>query len=755
MRLKRHININLLRLVYNSWHGYEHKYSIEKKALGPGGNADVYKAVSISDGQEVAIKILKNDHRKSKEKRGRFDDEINVMLENYPIIDGILPVFDYSIKGCWYTMPIATPVSTHTKDFKQISDVIDGFIQLSETLIELHEKGLSHRDIKPDNIYFFNNRYCLGDFGIVDIPNNPKNLTKKSDRIGARFTIAPEMLRDSKNADGRKADVYSLAKTLWMVLIDNKEGFDGQYNFIDESISLHSSEKLREIHLVEIDELLLNSTRNSPDDRPSMLEFRDMLVAWKDTYANPQKVQRSNWNFIIKHLFAGNFPASCSWSDIDSVIYVLNMVSKLPAYNYMIFSDNGGLDFQKAERANEEGCIYVYATNMRLLVKPKLLSVEVFNYSEWNYFLLELEKQDAILDNPQCEDEFLVEDTPAHYVSAQYAQYGVYDYDSGVKFPKGSKTVYRYLDGKFLIVLKDGFYNGIRSVIDGRHGDCNRVEFREYMNSIKSVAEGVDVKKYSCEDVLNHFFNENPFSIEQSSKNEEPGHSRWVSTEFINENYANFCFMEILQELGSNEPDKIAFFYRFNKDNTFTFPSFLSPEKLYLCRDGYIRSLPENDERILQVYDRELAIILFIDLEKKLNQLCGANEEDYTGVSFSAYIRRIGKPTHLFSKEEIKDLMRNADDRVDNTLVIDENGYAQIVQRHKEGMFYPLRHETWHAGNVYVGKYSTLSDLDDTFNYSLEKWLEYLTTNKRAIYQDYLSHSKPVEELIKEINTFY
>jgi len=110
MRLKRHININLLRLVYNSWHGYEHNYSIEKKALGPGGNADVFKAIRIADGKEVAIKILKNIFRKSNEKRARFEDEIRVMFENSPIIDGILPIYDFSIKGCWYTMPIATPV---------------------------------------------------------------------------------------------------------------------------------------------------------------------------------------------------------------------------------------------------------------------------------------------------------------------------------------------------------------------------------------------------------------------------------------------------------------------------------------------------------------------------------------------------------------------------------------------------------------------------------------------------------------------
>jgi hypothetical protein len=165
--------------------------------------------------------------------------------------------------------------------------------------------------------------------------------------------------------------------------------------------------------------------------------------------------------------------------------------------------------------------------------------------------------------------------------------------------------------------------------------------------------------------------------------------------------------------------------------------------------------LHEGDEHILLIYDRELAISLFISLEKKLSQWCNANEEDYIGAYFGVSLRRIGKPTHLFSKEEIKELMRSADDRVNNTLVIDEDGYACIVQRQNESLFYPLRHETWNAGNVYVGKYSTLSDLDDTYRYSLNKWLEYLRTNHKATFDDYVSYSKSEEELIEEINTIY
>ena len=74
---------------------------------------------------------------------------------------------------------------------------------------------------------------------------------------------------------------------------------------------------------------------------------------------------------------------------------------------------------------------------------------------KWNYFLLEFDELSPILSaEGYFDNEYLVEDYPAHYVSAQYAQYGVYDYETGNPLPKGFQTVYRYIRGKFLIVMK-------------------------------------------------------------------------------------------------------------------------------------------------------------------------------------------------------------------------------------------------------------------------------------------------------------
>ncbi len=53
--------------------------------------------------------------------------------------------------------------------------------------------------------------------------------------------------------------------------------------------------------------------------------------------------------------------------------------------------------------------------------------------------------------------------------------------------PKGSQTVYRYIRGKFLIVMKNGPYNGISGTYDGRHGNCSASEFRDYIEHLLNL----------------------------------------------------------------------------------------------------------------------------------------------------------------------------------------------------------------------------------------------------------------------------
>lgn len=751
----------------NSWHD---SYDIIEK-LGAGGNANVYHVRNKTNCMELALKELYN---KSYEKKARFINEIHITEQNASTIPGIIPIIESNKEEYWYTMPLATPILDYVKD-KTICDIVTGVIELSDTLEKLHEKGICHRDIKPSNIYYYNDRFSFGDFGLVDFPDNPDDFTKSDKGVGAIFTIAPEMKRDPKHADGTKGDVFSLAKTMWMLLSGDDRGFDGVYNYLDKSHGLRYIEKYKNIHLVELEELLKNATDNNPSLRPTIKEFKDRLNIWLDVFNDYDKAQASDWNFLNKQLFGLNPPESSCWREIHKIIEVLNIVGMTPAYNHMLFSDKGGLDFSYAELANEKDCIYIYDTaGCCYLVKPKCLYYEGFgeNY-RWNYFLLEFNRLNPIFEeNGVVDFEYLVEDMPGHYVDAKYVQYGVYDYDTGIPLPQGYKTVCRYIRGKFLIVMESGPYNNISGTYDGRHGLCSNTYFRDYISKLVKMYRDIFImlkqdKRFdnvSDEEIERRIlnlseFNKNPFSYNRNvslNKNDEKA-IKQKSKKYIQENYGSMNFKSILQT-DNITVRKIKFYFIFsNPDFVVSLDSFFHTKK-YICKDGYIKELESPlAEDCYYIYDREKAISFRNQFQQIINEILyqrNLSVLDKYENFISIELMRCGKPSHLFTKQEINEEMRKADDRVNNQLVIDENGYAKVIKNNEYGLLYPVRHESWHAGNNFVGKYSNLSTLNDEYLSSLQGWLLYLQTGKKQ-YMDYIHDNRDEEELIKKIREYY
>ena len=175
-----------------------------------------------------------------------------------------------------------------------------------------------------------------------------------------------------------------------------------------------------------------------------------------------------------------------------------------------------------------------------------------------------------------------------------------------------------------------------------------------------------------------------------------------------------------------------------------------------MCADGHIREIDREDTvEIYYTYRREE----IWKICERCNQLVEGKcrEAGYTGrileELFSVEMKKCGNPTHLFTKEEMREAMRNADDRRTNVLVIDEDGYVQMIQDIHKAALYPVRNEAWQAGNIYVGKYSDLSDLDRVYIYSLQGWLFYLESG-RSIFMDYCDDNDE-RKLLEEIGRYY
>jgi len=742
--------------------------------LGHGGNGEVIQVKRRSDGEKFALKQLYDKYLSgewSSERRYRFDKEIRIVNKYCMKIKGIIPIIDCRKKEYWYVMPIATESLTHiSNNDLGIKEIINGVVDLSETLINLHMLNIAHRDIKPSNIYFYKNRFCFSDFGLVYTSEEGEHFTQSNIGLGAIFTIAPEMKRDPKHADGKKADVFSMAKTMWMFLTGDEKGFDGVYDYRDQTHSLRFIEKYKNIHIVELEDLLKRATDNDPYKRPTMSEFRKLLLEWIDIYSDYDKSQLSEWGFIKTNAF-NNIPESASWRSKSAIIDVLNAIGTSQAYNHMMFSGNGGLDFQYASEAPEKGFIEIHAGGYCHIVKPKILYFESFYQHWWNYFMLELDEVDPILAHGITEYEVLVEDTPGQYVSTESEPYKVYDYDSGKPLPENYRIVCRYLKGKLLFVIKNGPYNAINGTYDGRHGLCNHDEFRKYTQKLIETFQVIKNKAIEAEEFKgltdleieiriaeSGLFDKNPF-CKATSVPPTVAKVKYSNEfkEFILGCYSSISFKDYIDNIASRESN-ISFYLEFVFGTDSLEYLFYDRHKC-ICTDGYIHEIDfdtHNEYECCYLYNREEAIEFKNKCERHFYDIYNSkapSDTKFHDEIFVIHIRKMCTPSHLFSKEEIESVMRHADDRIDNQLVIDENGYPQIISRDKDGSIYPVRYERWCAKNNYVGKYSTLPTLDETYLGMFQGWLRYLQMGKSQ-YIDY-SEDESEEELLDKIRRFY
>lgn len=717
---------------------YNSTYTLDSKPLGSGGAAVVYGCTRIADGERFAIKQLK-DHE-IKDKVERFRREIDAMQDLATKgIEGILPIVESNREALWYVMPVAQSVRTKIEDLSKqqqtafpvttyqdtILDGIDGFIQLAETLEQIHVLGYVHRDIKPDNIYIYDGRWCLGDFGIVDLPDGvAKSLTKKHDHLGAWNTIAPEVLRDARTSTA-KADVYSLAKTMWMWLALNLEGFDGRYDRDASTMSLHDAPHLEHAYLLDIDELLYAATEEDPIKRPSMYEFADRLKDWKKTCRDFELMNRKEWDYVYKSLFNNMRPPMMPLENRDDIVRALNLLSRYTHLNYTMLPRCGGLTLKGASVAPEEGCIYL-DFGLTYICKPKRLVFRGFNEVSWNYFYLELSELTPVLT--QHIEEELIEDIPGHYVDATYANHGVYDYESGKPLPTGWKHVMRVGKGAFLVVSKGGFYNSITPTDDGRHEHFSEEDFFGYMTSIKTDVDYCTKNGISLEAVRHKYWC-SPFPNPEIDVHSE---ERTGPSDFITLRLDTLDFSDLLDDTGNGYAN-----YAFVFNTVEGHGIFDEFKYRYLCKDGMVRKLKEDDPQIFHAHDKEVALRMSQLIEQRMEQICEAKGFKKSGldanITIMVSMRKV--PEHIFTYKELKDAIMNADDRLDNTICIDETGHVVAVSDFDYHV-YPVSYSTFGALGNYVGPYShgtaeyIIKDLRSLFFY-------YLKTGRETRYMEF------------------
>jgi len=261
-------------------------YSIEQE-LGGGGMSRVFLAREKSLGRRVVVKVL------PKELTGgvnvdRFRREIVLAAQlQHPHISGLLSTGEVSGVP-YYTMPYeeGRSLRAHLRDHGPlpIGEVVGLLGDVAKALGFAHERGVIHRDIKPDNILVCGGAGVVTDFGIAKAVSEAKDqpppqatgesLTQIGMSVGTPTYMAPEQAAADPDVDHR-ADIYSFGITAYEMLT-------GRPPFCDSS-----PRKLLAAHLTETPEPVV---AKRPDTPPTLAALVMACLA-KEPAERPQSAK--------------------------------------------------------------------------------------------------------------------------------------------------------------------------------------------------------------------------------------------------------------------------------------------------------------------------------------------------------------------------------------------------------------------------------------------------------------------------------
>lgn len=277
-------------------------YRIESE-IGRGGMSVVYRARDERLDRPVAVKVLPPELTHDPAIRTRFTREaqMSAQLSHAHIV----PIYDVGERDglAYFVMAIVgggNLANLLTREPRQSVDETRRLLaEIADALAYAHQRGVIHRDIKPDNILLDENngRAIVTDFGIARAIEASNRLTVTGIAVGTPAYMSPEQALGDKEVDGR-SDLYSLGVLAYQMLTGRLPFSAGNSMAL---LLKHVQEPPRPIAELRGDvpkslrDAIERALMKSPEDRwPSASAFREALLsdrsgapAWRAEHRDP------------------------------------------------------------------------------------------------------------------------------------------------------------------------------------------------------------------------------------------------------------------------------------------------------------------------------------------------------------------------------------------------------------------------------------------------------------------------------------
>ena len=194
------------------------RYELQEQ-IGEGGMAYVYRAVDRRLNRSVAVKIMRDEMAADEEFRRRFCAESQaVAMLSHP---NIVAVYDVSHSDTmeYIVMELIDGITLkqymNRRGILSWKETVHFSKQIARAMAHAHERGIIHRDIKPQNIMLLRDGSIkVADFGIASLENELQESSGQA--IGSIHYIAPEQAR-GELPDAR-SDIYSLGVVMYEMM---------------------------------------------------------------------------------------------------------------------------------------------------------------------------------------------------------------------------------------------------------------------------------------------------------------------------------------------------------------------------------------------------------------------------------------------------------------------------------------------------------------------------------------------------------